>query len=115
MKGASQRVGAPVLAPFAALDQEPADVPSWPLHLAVWLKPDRPPGPPQWSGLAIERRYRIPAPGFLPADITPADRPAAPDFSSETRAPVNSPRIPGCDAVPLGWDARSLCAKEKEK
>jgi hypothetical protein len=104
-------------AAFAAAEAEPIDAPMWPLHAALWLQLEMAPSIPVWTGLAIERHNRIPAPDFLRLDAAPADRPGTllnPAFSSGKSAlsPPARPDLPASGLTPLGWDPRSVCRKQ---
>lgn len=99
----------PVEADFAVIAGEPIDTPMWPRHAASWLQVERTPATGLWTGLTIERRNRIPAPGFLESEIAPMDRPGAIDSS---RDPLHTPlrlAFPLSDLAPLGWDPRAAC------
>ena len=103
---------APFAAPFVTGQAAAIDVPAWPLHGVVWLQPELAPSVPAWSGLAIERRNRVPAPGFLQPDGAPLDRPDAPDTLLDALKPDASPEIPRSGLAPLGWDPRAVCKRE---
>ena len=98
--------------PFAATEAKPIDAPMWPIHAALWFQPDQSPAPPSWSGLAIERRNRVPAPGFLQAGPWPLNRPDHPDSSCTAVAGHARPEVPVSDLEPLGWDPRAVLWKE---
>lgn len=106
------RAPAPLAAPVACAASTPVDVPMWPLQSAAWLQPDVPPSPPAWSGLAVERRHRIPAPDFVSFHTAPLNREHAPKGSAPV-FPASSPNLPHGDLAPLGWDPRAVCQKEK--
>jgi hypothetical protein len=99
-------------APFANLEAAPIDVPMWPIHSAVWFQPELAPSVPAWSGLAIERRHRIPAPDFLHSGAVPVQRPDTLDNSRDALAPDARPEIPQSGLAPLGWDPRAVGRKE---
>jgi hypothetical protein len=98
-------------ASFATREAVPIDSPMWPTHLALWFQPELAPAAPDWSGLAIERRSRIPAPGFLHAEAIPSDCPettAAADSLADSLTPRTRPGIPQSDGAPIGWDPRAM-------
>lgn len=97
---------------FAATGAGPVDAPAWPTQADVWLQPAVAPAPPAWSGLTIERRHRIPVPGFVRSGATPLDRPAAAAFSGDAIASAAQSDLPISGLAPLGWDARAICRKE---
>jgi hypothetical protein len=104
-------------AEFAPAAAEPIDAPMWPLHAALWLQLEMAPSIPVWTGLAIERHNRIPAPGFLYFDTAPPDRPGILDssaFPSGKTAPGTPARLdlPESGLTPLGWDPRAVCRKQ---
>ena len=103
---------APFAAPFVIRQAAAIDVPAWPLHGVVWLQPELAPAAPAWSGLTIERRNRVPAPGFLLPDSATLDRSDAPDTSLDSLKPGASPEIPRSGLAPLGWDPRAVCKRE---
>jgi hypothetical protein len=103
----------PVEAGFAVTEGEPIDTPMWPRHTASWLQGERTPSVAVWTGLTIERRNRIPAPGFLHFDIAPLKRPCTIESS---RHPLHSPvrlEFPQSGLAPLGWDPRAVCRKQE--
>ena len=113
----------PIDAAFATNETELIDAPMWPLHSAHWFQPELAPSIPVWTGLAIARHHRIPAPGFLPSDITSPNRPVALDstFASTldgSRDALSSGarrELPQSGLAPLGWDARAVCRKQGGK
>ncbi|HWB84016.1 MAG TPA: hypothetical protein VG675_07740 [Bryobacteraceae bacterium] len=102
-------------APFMSISIEPVDVPMWPIHPAGWLQPEIPAAAPSWSGLNIERRNRIPAPGLLPLSLAPFDCPGKPDSSCDVLLPSAGPKRPESDLEPLGWDPRAICSQKELK
>jgi hypothetical protein len=102
----------PVDATFAPIEAEPIDAPMWPLHPALWFQPERMPSVPVWTGLAIERHNRIPAPDFLHFDTAPPDRPDTLDSSCDALTPGARRELPQSGLAPLGWDPRAVCRKE---
>ena len=110
-------LAAPLAAPFDLIEAEPIDAPKWPLHSAAWFQPDLAPSVPVRSGLAIERRNRIPAPDFLHSDTAPPDRPEGLNRSpGALTPPALTPgtrwELPQSGLAPLGWDPRAICRKE---
>ncbi len=105
---------APLAGPVAGVEAAGVDAPMWPLQSAAWFEPDVPPSPPAWSGLAIERHNRIPAPDFLPSGTAPLNRVDVPDSSRPALAAVG-PKVPESELAPLGWDPRAFCGKEGGK
>jgi hypothetical protein len=101
-----------IAAAFAAIEAEPIDAPMWPLHSALWFQPELAPSVPVWTGLAIERHNRIPAPGFLHSDAAPPNCPGALDSSRDALTPDARPELPPSGLAPLGWDPRAVCRKE---
>jgi hypothetical protein len=97
-------------APFATREAAPVDSPMWPLHLALWFQPELAPAAPDWSGLTIERRSRIPAPGFLHSPAEPSECPEPPALadSSDPLSPLTRPGIPQDGGAPAGWDPRAM-------
>ena len=98
---------------FADIGAKPAEAHTWHHHSVLWFQPERPPAPPAWTGLGIERRNRIPRPDLLPLETAPLDRPA---LLETPLGKVNSSRrlaLPASDLMPLGWDARAICRKEE--
>jgi hypothetical protein len=102
-------------APFAPIEAEAIDAPMWPIHTTIWFQPDLAPEPPSWSGLAVERRNRIPAPGFLNTDAAPPNRSAVPETSCVAMPANGRPELPESDLEPLGWDARAVLWKEERE
>jgi hypothetical protein len=105
----------PLAAPFAASDPTPIDAEMWPLHTAMWFQPERAPSVSQWSGLAVERRNRLPAPAFAHPAAAQLDRPGAPELARDARTPDARPAIPRSDLAPLGWDPRAVCRREERE
>lgn len=99
----------PPAAPFSTSEPEPIDSPMWPLHSGLWFQPELAPSPPAWSGLAIERHNRIPAPDFLHSGVAPVNRTDVLENSCDTLAPAACPKISESGLAPLGWDPRSVC------
>jgi hypothetical protein len=99
---------------FAITGAAPIDAPMWPLHAALWLQSEQAPSIPDWTGLAIERHNRIPAPDFQFRDIASPDRPGALDNSRNALSPGpgRRPAIPRSDLTPLGWDPRAVCRQQ---
>jgi hypothetical protein len=94
-------------AAFIVMEPQGIDAPMWPLHPVVWLQPDRKVASPGWSGLCIEHRYRLPAPGFLQIAAVPG---CPPGHAADERNPLPpgvSRRLPESDLIPLGWDPRA--------
>ena len=100
-------------APFVEMGAEPVDSPMWLVQPAGWYQPDLAPEPPSWSGLAVERRGRIPVPDFLRPDAEPFPISAEPAAPPEHMTPGPEPLFPHSDLSPLGWDPRAHCPKEK--
>ena len=113
--------GAPEVAPevlaaqFAGTAVEPIDAPMWPILPAGWFQPEATACAPSWSGLIIERRHRMPAPGLVQFRIDPLNRPDVPDDRCEAVMGNARPRIPGSSLEPLGWDPRALCPRKEMK
>lgn len=103
---------APLAGPLASQEALPIEAPMWPHNPAVWFQPELAPSVPLWSGLAIERCHRIPAPDFLHSTAAPFNRPDTTDNSREALRPGASPKAPESGAAPLGWDPRTVCRKE---
>lgn len=112
--GRERTVAQPIPAEFVDIATGPADAPMWPLHSALWLQPERAAAMPEWTGLAVERRHRIPAPGLLPVETTPLDRRDALDHSCEGRKPAPRRELPPSGLTPLGWDPRAVCRREEK-
>ena len=105
----------PAEAAFAISEVEPVDTPMWPRHAASWLQGERMPSVAVWTGLTIERQNRIPAPGFLPLEIAPMERPGAIESSPR---PLHSPvrlEFPQSGLAPLGWDPRAVCPRHEDE
>jgi hypothetical protein len=102
-------------ATFAGISIEPIDAPMWPIHPPGWFQPEAPAAAPSWSGLNIERRHRIPAPGLLHFPLAPFDRPAERDDRREALLPTASPVIPHSGLEPFGWDPRAFSPKKELK
>ncbi|MGD1070510.1 MAG: hypothetical protein ABSB15_10255 [Bryobacteraceae bacterium] len=109
---AARSVPQPIDATFAATGAGPIDAPMWPLHAALWLQPEPAPSIPAWTGIAIERHHRIPAPDFLQFDTAPANRPGALDDSRDAIEPRTGPQLPPSGLAPLGWDPRAVGRKQ---
>jgi hypothetical protein len=75
------------------------------------LQPELAPSAPGWSGLAIERCSRIPAPDFLHSRVEPYNLPDSLDISRETMTPCARPVIPESGSAPLARDLRAVCRK----
>ncbi|HTP30910.1 MAG TPA: hypothetical protein VMJ75_01980 [Candidatus Acidoferrales bacterium] len=99
-------------APFLRTEAAPVDAGMWPLHLAMWFQPEPAPAAPEWSGLGIERRQRVPSSDFRRCDAAWVDCPAGPVQLQEVLAPAPDAAIPAGDLAPLGWDPRAVCRKE---
>jgi hypothetical protein len=107
-------VAAEVLAaPFLGIEAEPVDAPMWAIHTAGWFQPEAAPSSPSWSGLQIERRHRIPAPGLLDFPVVPLDAAAVPDNRSEAVIQSASPTLPESGIEPLGWDPRAVYPRKE--
>lgn len=103
------------VASFVSLKPVPVDAEMWPLHPALWFQPELGPTMSQWSGLAIERHSRLPAPDFALPKVEPLNHRAALDVIRDALAPVPLPEIPQCGLAPLGWDPRTICRKEERE
>ena len=110
--GAPQPASEIFAAPFIPPDAVPVDAPMWPTNPAMWFQPELAPAAPGWTGLAIERRHRIPAPDFDYAEPRAVDLPAAAEPSRHVLVPESHVAVPQSDLAPLGWDPRALCRKE---
>jgi hypothetical protein len=88
------------------------DAQMWPVHPVVWLQPQVQPALPCPSGLGIEHRHRLPAPGLLTLGAA-VDRRAPIDDSLRRPAiaselpPVFPCTLPESGLTPLGWDPRT--------
>jgi hypothetical protein len=102
-------------APFAGISIEPIDAPMWPIHPPGWFQPEAAASAPSWSGLTIERRHRIPAPGLLHFPLAPFDRPEVRENRREALLPASGPVIPDSGLEPLGWDPRAFSPKKELK
>jgi hypothetical protein len=101
----------PLAAPLATPETPPVDVPAWCLHPAIWFQPELAPSTPGWSGLAIERCSRIPAPDFLHSLAEAYNLPDSLDSSRDALTPAARPKIPQSASAPLAWDPRAVCRK----
>jgi hypothetical protein len=79
----------------------------WPAHAVIWLQAELRPEVPS-SRLMIDRRHKIPSPGFLYPSVAAADRPQSPDRTVEFRFSCCQPAPPAGDLTPLGWDPRVI-------
>jgi hypothetical protein len=102
-------------APFLGIEAEPIDAPMWPIHTAGWFQPEATPSPPSWSGLQIERRHRIPAPGLQHFPVVPLDAAAVPDTRREALIRADRPALPESGVEPLGWDPRTVYPRKEFK
>jgi hypothetical protein len=96
-------------APFAAVPPDSIDAPMWPVHPVVWFQPDLAPSLPGWSGLAIERKNRIPSPDFLVPETRPSNRTDGLSSSPEVLRPDSRPDLPKDGLALLGLDPRAVC------
>ena len=112
------KLAAPPLAPFASVESSVADEPMWPLNPVAWFHPELTPRSLQSSGLLIERQHWIPAPDFIPLEITPA---APLHAAGEGYEPLEAQmmpagvkqQLPASDLAPLGWDPRAHAQERK--
>ena len=102
------------LAPFAAISLDPQDAPMWPAHVVIWLQAELPLEVPS-SRLMIDRRHKIPAPGFLYPAVAAADRPQNLDRMVEFRSSCCQPAPPAGDLTTLGWDPRVILGASNDK
>ena len=102
------------LEPFAAISLDPQDAPMWPAHAVIWLQAELPLHVPS-SRLMVDRRHKIPAPGFLYPAVAAADRPQNLDRMVEFQSSCCQPVPPAGDLTPLGWDPRVLSAASPDK
>jgi hypothetical protein len=120
-KGKSAAANAALLAnesfgaPFAPIHADASDTPMWPIHTSIWFQPDLAPAPPSWTGLAIERRHRIPTPGFLWTEADPLNRPCLPDDLSSAMRSESAVHVPASELEPLGWDPRAIVRKGEQE
>ncbi len=105
----------PVEAVFAIAEGEPIDTPMWLRHAAAWLQGERTPSVAVWTGLTIERRNRIPAPGFLHFEIALMKRPGAIESSHHPLHPTVPLEFPQSGLAPLGWDPRAVCPRHEDE
>jgi hypothetical protein len=105
----------PIAEEFAEIEPKPIDAPMWLLHPVSWLQAERSPSVPLWTGLAIERHYRIPRPEFMPLETAAPNRPGALDNSCAALAAEPRCELPQSDLAPLGWDPRAVCRKEDNR
>ena len=100
------------LAAFAPIETHPADPPLWLVQPVMWLQPDLPPGLPASSELRVERREKIPVPGFKGLALTPAPGVVLPLVPEPREIPARLPLAPPPSGLaPLGWDPRALPTK----
>src|SRR5262249_37815420 len=97
---------APKLAPFAPLEIPATGATMWPVHPVVWFHPELKPRLPDSSGLTIENCRKLPAPDFLPLEVTPADQPHGPAEGCDPPLPDLRHRFPASGLAPSGWDPR---------
>ena len=105
----------PPSAPFSTREAQPIDAPMWPLHSGVWFQPELAPAPPAWSGLAIDRHNRIPAPDFLHSSAAPINCTDTLENVCGAVTPAAAPDVPRSDLAPLGWDPRADGRKEERE
>lgn len=98
------------LAPFAAVEGQVAGAQMWPVHAVAWFHPELQPRLPDSSGLTIEGYRKLPAPDFLPLEVTPADQPHSSDEVCDPLPPAVKHRLPESDLAPSGWDPRVAAA-----
>ena len=111
---AREAVSEPSLADFLALEVHAIDAEKWPVVPVLWWQPEFPMEAPRTSGLRNERRYKIPAAGFLSVQAAPVC-PAAAVATCEAGLSQDLPvAIPRSDLTPLGWDPRTALAKGSE-
>jgi len=101
----------PLDATFTAGGAEPIDAPMWPRSAALWLQPEISPSIPVWTGLAIERHFGIPSPGFLCFETALSNRPATISLHDELRPPARMD-VPQSGLATLGWDPRAVCRQQ---
>ena len=104
----------PRLAPFGVAEATAIHGEIWPLHAGMWLQPELRPALPASSDLRIERRHKVPLPGFVKLDICPAPHLNALESFDFIRTRVE-PRVPNSDLAPLGWNPRIACAGAPER
>jgi hypothetical protein len=100
----------PPLAPFVSLEVAALEHPMWPLHYSAWLQPEAVPALPAWSGLTIERRYRLPAPDFVLSEVEPFPLSAAAHRACDPVPPAACPGLPASGLAPAGWEPRAFLA-----
>jgi len=94
------------LAPFAPAEIPASGAPMWPVHPVVWFHPELKPRLPDSSGLTIESYRKLPAPDFLPLEVTSADQPHSADEVCDPPLPDVKHRLPTSGLAPSGWDPR---------
>jgi hypothetical protein len=105
----------PMTAGFLTSTIEPVDAPMWPIHAALWLQSEQAPSIPAWTGLAVERHHRIPAPDFLHAEHVPFNQAGVLESSRDMLLPVSHGRFPESDLAPLGWDPRTVARRQEDQ
>jgi hypothetical protein len=100
--------GAREVAGFQPIAVEPVDAQKWPVNPFVWLQPELPAAIPNSSGLWMERRSKIPMPGFARMEPAPSSPPRSAPATPEFASPELPPAYPAGDLTPLGWDPRAL-------
>jgi hypothetical protein len=101
-------------APFGVIDTQPADAPAWPTHPVCWFQRNLAPSLPGWSGLTIERRYRVPVADFVYQDPIPSNRPAALD-GPQPLVRHNGVTVPTSGLALAGREVRKPPGKESFK
>jgi hypothetical protein len=107
--------GTQELAGFAPSKIHAVDAEMWPVQPVIWLQPEWKPGLPASSGLSIERRHKIPVPGFLNVAagrgyplICSAGGLAAGQPSALSAQPKVRLTPPESGLTLLGWDPRTV-------
>ncbi len=98
------------LADFAAMETPATEAQMWPVHAMAWLQPGSMTATPCSSGLRLERRHRVPVPGFVPAPVAATTQAPPIREQCQPRLPEMPRGIPPCGLAPLGWDPRTACA-----
>jgi hypothetical protein len=102
------------LAGFAPIKIDPIDARKWLVHPFLWLQPELTPAAPSASGLWIERRHKIPIPGFARVAVSAILRPKPAEAPAGLRPPEVPRNYPESELAPLGWDPRALAGSKKD-
>ena len=102
-------------ADFAALEIPEGGERTWPLSPVAWFQPEFNLRLPESSGLAIERRHRVPFPSLAPLAIAPADQPHTAQKDGEPLLPDLKLRFPPSGLAPSGWEPRAVLASHEKR